>query len=228
MSSCFRKELLPPPRLFYERELGKLGRPSRGWARARYPFHQPDRNPSFSINLNSGGFYCFACGAKGGDILAFVMLRDNIDFKAAAVRLGVWVNDGRHSAEHRQRARREQQKREHINEVAVDLAEAERQLRFEYRDEIHLNERITREMQQRLQDCQVGSSEYEDCVAVLSMVLPELREAIAGYYLLSFGSTAERLDFILYPEKRAEAISAVMLRGTVRDDDGHVMEVCFD
>src|SRR5437764_7490180 len=121
----FKRELLPPPQAFYERELGKLGRPSRGWARVRCPFHQPDRNPSFGVNLNSGGFYCFSCGAKGGDVIAFIMLRDGIAFKEAAVRLGVWVDGSRDGAAQRQRARRERQKRERIQEVAVELAEAE-------------------------------------------------------------------------------------------------------
>lgn len=29
------------------------------------PFHSPDSRPSFSVNTNSGIYYCFACGAKG-------------------------------------------------------------------------------------------------------------------------------------------------------------------
>jgi DNA primase len=36
------------------------------------PFHD-DTNPSLSINLNIGCFNCFACGTKGGDLIAFHM-----------------------------------------------------------------------------------------------------------------------------------------------------------
>jgi hypothetical protein len=72
----FQPELLPPPRAFYEKELGKLTRPSRGWVRGNCPFHESRSRASFSVNLDSGGFYCFGCEAKGGDILDFVKLRD--------------------------------------------------------------------------------------------------------------------------------------------------------
>jgi hypothetical protein len=91
----FRKELLPPAASFYERELGELRRPSRGWAspKAGCPFHDSKSKTSFSVNLDTGGFYCFGCGAKGGDVAAFVMLRDKVDFKAAAQSLGAW-DDG--------------------------------------------------------------------------------------------------------------------------------------
>jgi hypothetical protein len=29
------------------------------------PFHSPDHHPSWSVNLRSGVYYCFSCGAKG-------------------------------------------------------------------------------------------------------------------------------------------------------------------
>ena len=29
-------------------------------------FHQPDRHPSLSVDLEGGVFHCFACGAQGG------------------------------------------------------------------------------------------------------------------------------------------------------------------
>jgi len=58
--SGFQRDLLPPARSFYERELGKLSRPSRGWVRGRCPFHDSRSGLSFSVNLDGGGgFYCF-------------------------------------------------------------------------------------------------------------------------------------------------------------------------
>jgi hypothetical protein len=93
----FQRELLPPARTFYERELGgKLSRPnSKGWAMASCPFHQSKSGKSFSLNINSGGFHCFGCDAKGGDVLDFVKLRDGVDFPTAARSLGAWDEDGK-------------------------------------------------------------------------------------------------------------------------------------
>jgi DNA primase len=42
------------------------------------PFHQ-ERTPSFTVTPARGTFKCFGCG-EGGDAIAFVMKRDNIDF----------------------------------------------------------------------------------------------------------------------------------------------------
>src|SRR5439155_10460673 len=108
----FRRELLPPARSFYERELGKLSRPSRGWARGRCPFHESKSGFSFSVNLDSGGFYCFGCNAKGGDVVDFVKLRDRVDFRRAAQFLGAWREEDFSEAERcelqRQKSEREQ------------------------------------------------------------------------------------------------------------------------
>ena len=50
-----------------------------------------DKHPSLSINFDTGGFFCHACGARGGDLLAFHMRRHGLDFKAAARELGAWT-----------------------------------------------------------------------------------------------------------------------------------------
>ncbi len=47
------------------------------------PFHQDRRPGSFKICLDSGSFRCFSCGARGGDIISFVMLRDGLKFRDA-------------------------------------------------------------------------------------------------------------------------------------------------
>jgi hypothetical protein len=41
------------------------------------------------VHLDTGGFNCFGCGAKGGDVLAFVMLRDHLSFPAALRHFGI-------------------------------------------------------------------------------------------------------------------------------------------
>jgi len=60
------------PAAFFERELGVLNG-CGPWRRARCCFHRPDRRPSLSVNVTSGAFRCFACGASGGDVIAFAM-----------------------------------------------------------------------------------------------------------------------------------------------------------
>jgi DNA primase len=89
-TSPFDKSQLPPARSFYEAELGALGRENnRGWCVGRCPFHESKSGKSFSVNLRSGGFFCFGCDAKGGDPLDFVRLRHNFSFRDAKRHLGI-------------------------------------------------------------------------------------------------------------------------------------------
>jgi DNA primase len=72
------------------------------------PFHQ-ERTPSFNVSPARGTFKCFGCG-EGGDAIAFVMKRDNIDFVEAiellARRFGVELEYEESSPEQdRKRAR---------------------------------------------------------------------------------------------------------------------------
>lgn len=47
------------------------------------PFHN-DTNPgSFSVNMESGAFYCFSCGASGGDIIDFHQQLHGVGFRDA-------------------------------------------------------------------------------------------------------------------------------------------------
>ncbi|HEX7128728.1 MAG TPA: CHC2 zinc finger domain-containing protein [Rhodanobacteraceae bacterium] len=86
----FRRDRLPSAATFYTADLDKLGKPNgNGWAMARCPFHD-DAHASLSVNLRGGHFRCHACGARGPGIVAFVMLRDNLDFEGACRSLGAW------------------------------------------------------------------------------------------------------------------------------------------
>ena len=60
------------------------------WRKALCPFHA-DTQPSLGINTETGGYNCLACGARGGDILAFQMHFHSMPFVAACKALGVWV-----------------------------------------------------------------------------------------------------------------------------------------
>ena len=55
-------------RSYYQRELGNLGKPSgRGWykVKALCPFHNDKHAGNFAVNIHSGRYKCFACGASG-------------------------------------------------------------------------------------------------------------------------------------------------------------------
>ena len=58
-------------------ETVRLRKTGRGYT-GLCPFHQ-ERTPSFNVSPAHGTFKCFGCG-EGGDAIAFVMKRDNVDF----------------------------------------------------------------------------------------------------------------------------------------------------
>ena len=85
--NCMLSKRNIQPEVFYSKEFPKMKR--RGdWATVLCPFHD-DHEASLSINMNEGHFKCFACGAKGGDVIAYLMLRYGLGFKEACKRLGV-------------------------------------------------------------------------------------------------------------------------------------------
>ena len=100
----FRRELLPPAKSFYQRELGELGRPNRaGWAKPKVgcPFHKSEKKESFGVRLTDGYWHCFACDV-GGSIVDFVMRRYGLSFKAATDDyLGAWDDHAPNKRSHR-------------------------------------------------------------------------------------------------------------------------------
>ncbi len=87
----FYRKLLPEPLDFYARHLQTLKRNGK-WAKAICSFHE-DHNPSMSINVETGAYRCFACGARGGGVVDFYMQLHDVDFKTAAKALGAWGAD---------------------------------------------------------------------------------------------------------------------------------------
>jgi DNA primase len=71
-----------PPAEFFRAELPAMPPPRGGGWRdgGLCCFHADKTAGSFSVNLDTGAFICFSCGAKGGDIVAFVQLRDGLRF----------------------------------------------------------------------------------------------------------------------------------------------------
>lgn len=85
----FDHRLLPEPTVYYSQEFPAL-KITGQWVSVCCCFHE-DTRPSLSLNLVSGGFCCFACGAKGGDLVAFHMQRYGLLFVAAVNYFGAWA-----------------------------------------------------------------------------------------------------------------------------------------
>lgn len=86
---CFKRELLPTPSHYFEHIAQVQLKGSGTWRDGLCPIHG-DKTPSLRVNIDKGAFACMACGAKGGDVLAFHMQLHNLSFIAAAKALGAW------------------------------------------------------------------------------------------------------------------------------------------
>jgi DNA primase len=74
------------PRDFYAAEQLRMPvtKKDSGWVDGGLcPFHEDRHRGNFRVNLDSGGFVCFSCGARGGDIIDYVRLRFQLNFTAA-------------------------------------------------------------------------------------------------------------------------------------------------
>jgi DNA primase catalytic core len=91
------------------------------------PFHA-DKNPSLSVNEEKGLFHCFACGASG-DVIRFVELIEQVNFKEACERLQIGNNcrfaprPRPHRAEAEKIARWAQDTSKRINAALRDIGE---------------------------------------------------------------------------------------------------------
>lgn len=84
----FDRARLPSPNDYFTRQGLKLTGGGE-WKNTICQFHD-DSKPSLRVRLDSGAFKCHACGAHGGDILAFHQLRYGLSFVEAAKQLGAW------------------------------------------------------------------------------------------------------------------------------------------
>lgn len=88
----FNRKLLPTPAKYYCKVFPELTIRSE-WMKVRCCFHKPDNNPSLHLNTIEGHFKCFACGAKGHDVLAFHQLKNKVNFQQAVTDLGAWSHE---------------------------------------------------------------------------------------------------------------------------------------
>lgn len=82
----FERSTLPDPVAYFDREGLRLVGRGR-WRSVVCPFHD-DARPSLRVNVDTGAYKCMACGAKGGDVLAFHRQRHGLSFVQAAHDLG--------------------------------------------------------------------------------------------------------------------------------------------
>jgi hypothetical protein len=88
----FNRDNLPDPTSYFEGVELSLRGPGK-WKTTRCEFH--DGSDSMRVNTTSGAWVCMACGAKGGDVLAYEMQSTGAEFIQAAKALGAWIDDGK-------------------------------------------------------------------------------------------------------------------------------------
>jgi len=66
---------------FYRDELPNATLKKYGWNDGGLcPFHADNRIGSFRVNIKTGAYKCFSCGAAGSDVIAFTMNLKGIGF----------------------------------------------------------------------------------------------------------------------------------------------------
>lgn len=79
---------LPDPISYYQTLFPSMRvRNNIAWISVNCCFHE-DSNPSLRLNIQTGAFRCFGCGAKGGSIIAFQMQHQHMSFQEALSFLG--------------------------------------------------------------------------------------------------------------------------------------------
>lgn len=90
----FQRDRLPEPLDYFTGTAGLALTGKGRWRSARCEFH--GGSGSMRVNVASGAFVCMAaCGARGGDVLAYHMAAHGIGFVEAAKALGAWHDDGK-------------------------------------------------------------------------------------------------------------------------------------
>jgi DNA primase len=85
----FVRALLQNPVDYYKSQNIEL-KGNGAWRDAVCPFHK-DTKPSLRVRISTGAYRCMACGAHGGDVLAFHQHRHGLTFIEACKQLGAWV-----------------------------------------------------------------------------------------------------------------------------------------
>jgi hypothetical protein len=127
--------------------------------------------------LESGGFYCFSCHARGGDIVAYLMLRDGIDFKNAAQLLGAWENWAKPTRSYKVVVGRDL-----VCDFVIDGTPYSARVKDDPRHWLDVLRRVYRAASDRLIELNDGEEERfegeaENCWSIMSDTLPQIRQA---------------------------------------------------
>ena len=96
----FDRTLLPDPAIYFENEgLTLQGPRSAKWKTTTCNFH--GGSDSTRVKVATGAWVCMSCNAKGGDVLAYHMAANCLDFVSAAKDLGTWQDDGKPTRNYR-------------------------------------------------------------------------------------------------------------------------------
>jgi hypothetical protein len=96
----FVREKLPDPISYYaSQELIFQGSGPAPWRTTECRFH--GGSDSMRIMVATGAFACMACGARGGDVLAYHMAAHGLGFVEAAKQLNAWAGDERAERQYR-------------------------------------------------------------------------------------------------------------------------------
>lgn len=85
------KSTLPSPQQYLAMfGIKTAGKPKGTWRLIKCPVHKggQEKNPSMGFNLATGGFFCHACGVKGGDLIDFHRMRTGLNFIQTIKELG--------------------------------------------------------------------------------------------------------------------------------------------
>jgi hypothetical protein len=184
----YEKASLPNPREFFESELScQLSRADhRGEARGNCCFHSSKSRRSFTVNLQTGTWFCFGC-AFGGDQVSFLRRRYGLSFIDACKSLGAWVEDGTLRPRPAKKTEPTSPIRLLAEAVINDPTKAPEQIqRIELRNEIQVLVEIQADVSNRLSLLLRGGppayeSEVEDCWGAMSLVCEDLRNCEAEY-----------------------------------------------
>jgi DNA primase len=88
----FVRAYLPKPIEYYKTQNINLRVSGAKWQSTICPFHA-DTAPSLRVNVETGGYKCMSCGARGGDVLDFHQQKYGLGFIDACKQLGAWVEN---------------------------------------------------------------------------------------------------------------------------------------
>jgi len=97
-------------------ELTKNGKGYKGHC----PFHEDTKTPSLSITPGKNLWQCFGCG-RGGDIIEFVQLFDQVDFPAAVEKLVSYLPNGSFDTEKKDKAVKKKRKEAETKTISPAL-----------------------------------------------------------------------------------------------------------